>query len=116
MIAVEMWVSRGSRSPLGGDWSRISTVSGYTTRTPVSSADGPLFTSSKPTTSAMSIRELGERESGDARRVSEYLTSAASALRPLWKTRLSRSLNVHVRPSFEVDQLWAASGTTWSLS
>src|SRR5262245_17696083 len=116
MIAVEMWDRRVARSPFGGDWSRISTVSGSTTRIPDSSFSPCLFTASKPTTSDRRRKELGERESGEASRLSEYLTSLASALRPLWNMMLSRSLNVHVRPSLDTVHFSAVYGTIWSLS
>ena len=108
MMAVEMCESRVARSPFGGDWRRISTVEGSITRTPARSFSPCLFTASKPTTSDMSRKELGERESGEASRVSEYLTSFASALRPLWNTTLSRSLMVHVSPSGDTVHFSAA--------
>ena len=108
MMAVEMWERRVARSPFGGDCRRISTVRGSTTRTPARSFSWFLFTASKPTKSDRSRNELGERDSGDASRVSEYFTSLASALRPLWNTRLSRSLKVHVSPSRDTVHFSAA--------
>src|SRR5262245_43340691 len=116
MIAVEMCDRRVARSPFGGDWSLISTVKGSITLTPVRSFSPCLFTASKPTTSDSRRNELGERESGEASLVSEYLTSLASALRPLWKKTLSRSLNVQVSPSRDTAHFSAVYGTIWSLS
>ena len=116
MMAVETCDIRVARSPFGGDWRRISTVRGSTTRTPESSFSPCLFTASKPTTSDSSRKELGERESGEASRLSEYLTSLASALRPLWNTRLLRSLKVHASPSGDTVHFSAAYGTIWSFS